>query len=220
VVGKDEAAALGARHSLASDLGFRAVSADHAARAHGGRELARLASLVLTRVGVAAAAAIDRAAKVHEHGAIAGPFHALESAVAAHRAGCGSAFAQPLVELLAVDKADKAAFDRNVHLYIGRGHHAGAACPRDQQVFGDGEILDQTWRNGSAARLDAPGAVEQQHLQPRARQIVRCGGPGRSAADDHDVVRCGIEFLTHGLPRWCCGACGAGRREWRSQYPL
>jgi hypothetical protein len=90
--------------------------------------------------------------------------------------------------VLAVDHADEAAFDGNVHaLVAGRDHaRAGGAC--DEQVRGDLEVGDQSRWDRTAARFDAPGAIEQQDAAPLPRQVVRCGGTRRASTDDDHVV--------------------------------
>ena len=54
-------------------------------------------------------------------------------------------------------------------------------------AVGDREIAHEARRDGAAARLDAPGAVEQQHVAPGAGEIVGRGGAGRTAADHDDI---------------------------------
>ena len=105
----------------------------------------------------------------------------MERAGAPLRAGRRGALAQPLVEHLAIDHADEAAVDRHVDLLAGGRHHARRRDARDEQVLGNVELLDQRRRNRAAARLDAAGAVEQQHAagrgardrSPRSRRRVR-----------------------------------------------
>eukprot|EP01035_Chromulina_nebulosa_P037209 gene37209-50205_t len=63
----------------------------------------------------------------------------------------------------------------------------------DEQMVGDGEIGDRARRDGAAARLDAPGAIEQQHAAPGARQIGRGGGR-------HAVASIGADRITRAAP--------------------
>ena len=53
--------------------------------------------------------------------------------------------------------------------------------------IGDIEVADQPRRDGAAARLDAAGAVEQQHRAPKPGEIMRGRRAGRSTADHHDI---------------------------------
>ena len=78
-----------------------------------------------------------------------------------------------------------------------RRDHARARRARDQQVRRDLEVGDQARRDRAAARLDAPGAVEQQHAVAALRQLVGGGGAGRTAADDDGVVGFVGAVLTH-----------------------
>ena len=68
-----------------------------------------------------------------------------------------------------------------------RRDHPRRGGAGDQQLVRDGEVLDQARRDGAAAGLDAPGAVEQQHRAAGAGQVVGRGRAGRAAAD-HDRV--------------------------------
>jgi hypothetical protein len=101
-------------------------------------------------------------------------------AACAHGAAGSGALAQPFIELVAVDHADEAAFDRDVDLLVGRRHHARRLRPRHQQRIGDGEVLDQARRDRAAAGLGAAGAVEQQHrMAARASSWPRWRRQGR-----------------------------------------
>jgi hypothetical protein len=126
--------------------------------------------------------------EVHDAGAVFIARQVVEMAALAHRAGRGGAVAQPFVEGVAVDHADEAIFDRDVHALIAGRHHAGAPDARHEQVFRDGEVLDQARRDGAAAGLGAAVAVQQHHRVAALGQVVGCRGTCRAAAH-HDHVK-------------------------------
>ena len=174
VIGEHILRALGTRHGLACDLRLRAVGADDGAGPHAGRHAPAL-------VGTRTLGEMDDA------GAVGVARDALKAADAALRTTAGRALAQPLVERIAIDHADEAVVDRDVDARVLRRNHPGGGGTRHQQGIRNREVLDQARRNGAAAGLGAAGPVEQQHRAALARQVVRCGGAGRAAAD-HDHI--------------------------------
>jgi hypothetical protein len=181
VVREDVRRLLGAGHGLARHFAARAVGADHAARAHRWRAL-----------GFTGAA---RGGEVH---------HAVPSS---SRSGARSV---PLRRTAPAWRRARAAIRRRCSRSTmptkppsigmstaGRlGDTMRAQWMRHQQVVGDGEVLDQPRRDGAAAGLDAPGAVEQQHrAAARARSWARWRR--RAAADHHHVE--GLSTRAHVL---------------------
>lgn len=137
------------------------------------------------------------AAEVNDADAVVVARQALEAAHAALGPVRGGPLAQPFVELLAVDHADEAALDGDVDLdRLGRDHARGRGAG-DEEVVGDGEVLDGTRRNRAATGLDPPGAVQQQHAAALAREVIGCRGTRRPAAH-HDRVEIDDGCLTHG----------------------
>ncbi len=111
----------------------------------------------------------------------------LNSPVLPDSAGLRGALPQPFIEHIAIDHTDKATIDRHIYLFVRWRYHARGVDAGDQQMIGNLEIADQPRRNSAAARLDAPGAIKQQHLPPELGEVVRGGRAGRSSTDDHHI---------------------------------
>ena len=192
VVSEDEFAFVSPWDFLLSHLGIGTVGADDAAGTH--------------RLWRALALGLGWACKVVDHRrAVRLAADVRESAGATLGTGAGRALAQPFVEFVAVDHADKAVVDRNVDPVVGRRDHAGAFGLGHQQLIGDVEVANQARRDGAAARLDAAGAVEQQHAVAAPCQLLRGRSTGGAAADDHRLV----DVLgVHGLPFSVVGVAG------------
>ena len=103
--------------------------------------------------------------------------------------------AQPLVELVAVDHADKAIFNRNIDFFIRGRNHARATRLGHQQMVGDLKVFDQARRNGAAAGLGAALAVQQQHGAAFLRQVIGSGCAGGTTADNDDVIFLGLHSV-------------------------
>ena len=178
VVGKNALGVAGARHGLAGDFRACAVCANDAAGADSGGVNTRVAARLLR---------VLARFKVHHGHAVRVALNAIKGANTAHRtAGCGT-FAQPFVKLFPVDHADKAVVDGNVHLVVAGRDHSRRRGACDQQLVGNGKVLDQPRRNRTTARLHAARAVKQQHRPPTPRQVVRSGRTGWAAADNHHI---------------------------------
>ena len=125
---------------------------------------------------------------------VAGEF--VEYTALAHSPVRFGTHAQPFVKLIAVDHANKTAFDRNIDFFVLGRYHAGRTRLSDQQLIRNLEVLDQARRYGAAARFDAPLAVKQQHAVPLQSQIIRSSCTCRSAAHYHHVIGIVFHHLT------------------------
>ena len=85
----------------------------------------------------------------------------VKHAALAHRAVVFGTHTQPFVKLVTVDHANETTFNRDIHFFVRRRHHAGGTCFGDQQFIWNLKILDQARRYGAAAGLDAPLPVQQ-----------------------------------------------------------
>jgi hypothetical protein len=124
---------------------------------------------------------------MHHRHAIGIAGDALEMAVPPFRPHGDRTFAQPFVELGAVDHADIAAIDGHMGVAVAGRNDAGGGGAGHQQMVGNGEVTHQHRRHGTAAGLDAPGAVQHQHGVVLACQVGGGGGTGRPTADHHHV---------------------------------
>jgi hypothetical protein len=125
---------------------------------------------------------------MHDRRAVGIAGDRLEDAGATLGAGLGGAFAQPLVEDLAVDHADEPALDRHVDFAGARRHHSGGVDMGDEQRVRDREIADQTGRDRAAAGFDPARPIQQQHASALAREIGRRRRARRPAADHRHRV--------------------------------
>ena len=103
--------------------------------------------------------------------------------------------AQPLIELVAIDHAHKAVFNRNIDLFVGGRDHARAPRLGHQQVVRDLEVFDQARRNRAAAWLGAALAIQQQHRAALLRQVIGSGCAGGATADNDDVIFLGLHSV-------------------------
>ena len=126
--------------------------------------------------------------EVHTANAIVVAAEFVKNTALTHRAMIFCSHTQPFVELVAVDHAHKATFDRDVHFLVFGRDHASRPCFGHQELIGDREVFDQTRRNRAAAGLDAPLPVEQQHMAAQFGQVIGCGGASWPATNHHHVI--------------------------------
>ena len=190
VVGEDALQPVRALHGRASDLRLGPVRPDHVAGAHAstrpaGNALARAAVAPLGACALASLAVLDDdgpPVRFAERG---------ERAGRPRRPGPRRPRPEPLVEAAAIDHADVADLDRHVDGARARRDHARGLDLGLEDVARHVEVLEHLRRHGSAAGLDAAGAIEQQHAVTVLDELVRRRRPGRPPADDDDVVeRC------------------------------
>jgi len=132
-----------------------------------------------------------------DRGAISVALDRFPRAGAAFGAGGRGTGTQPFVEMLAVDHADEASLDRHVDFAVGRRDHSSRACAPDQDILRHVEIEQHPRRYRTAARLDPPGAVEQQHAAT-GRGEISCGSrTGRPAADDDNIIGLGHTLISN-----------------------
>ena len=137
----------GTRDGLASDAGLGTIGADDGARSDAFRaSLAGYPSITNSIMNPTDAVGIA--------------LELLEHADAPDRAGIGCPDPQPLIKMLAVDHANKAAFNRHIHVDGGRRNHPRRAGACDQQAIGNPVILDQPRWYRAATRFDSSGPVK------------------------------------------------------------
>ena len=176
MVSKHILGAICALHGLAGDFRLGAVSTDDGPRPNPCRYLALFAIAV-----------DDTELEVDHAHAVVVARDAFKSTHPAHRTAGGGALAQPFVELVAIDHADKAVFDRDVHPHVlGRDHTRGSGM-RHEQLIRNGEIFDEPWWYGAPTWLGAACPIEQQHRATGPCEIVRRRGSCRAATYYNDV---------------------------------
>ena len=139
-------------------------------------------------------------------------FQRLELACDAHRTRFRRPIAQELVELVPVHHADKAVVDRHVDDAPRRRDHAGRGDLGFQEMARNGEILDQARRNGAAAGLDPPAALDHRRAIARPCELERGRRTRRASADDNSIEGGGIEGGRIRLRSWVSAGEFAGIR--------
>src|SRR6056297_3053984 len=171
VIGKDQPNLVAAWDLVTRNSGIRAIGPDDQT----GFKLALFAGFLV---------AVDHPALLRLLVAV-DPYECACEPYGPGRFGTG---AQEGVEILAIDHADKAVLDGNVHVPPGGRDHARGVHLGDQLLFADVEILHQARGNGAATGLDPALTVQKRHAVPGPGKVFGGGCTRWATAHDNNII--------------------------------